>query len=289
MLAGGQQTTLTNVEEIRFLGDSQASDDDQSVVFGANSPPIAHDLTFAATEDTVLRLAPGGLTAGASDPDGGAVQLVDVKDAVNGSVAVDSHGFVVFTPDEDFFGDASFIYKVRDASGLMAEATARRDYDAVLFVVETMTIGAMYYGPHRPVPDVHPLRATTNTFPPHMVPVFIYSTLARGVINGRRVGIAGDSVLRRARWLLGQFRADPPARQVIACFSSVIDRNSERKSDDEEPRLVGSAKCVELAQSVGIVPAYDDFVHEQISRLDQAKEPVDCEVPSAPWYQRTTQ
>jgi Ca2+-binding RTX toxin-like protein len=124
MLAGGQQTTLTNVEEIRFLGDPEAGNDDQSVVFGQNSPPVAHDLTFAATEDIVLRLAAGGLVAGASDPDGGALELVEVKDSVNGSVAVDSHGFVVFTPDEDFFGDASFIYKVRDASGLMAEATA---------------------------------------------------------------------------------------------------------------------------------------------------------------------
>lgn len=122
--AGGQQTILRNIEEIRFAGDPEDAEDDQQLVLTGNVAPVAGDLNFEATEDTVLKLSSDQLLSNAHDPDGGDVTLLSVRDAVGGTVKLGSGGLVTFTPSAEYSGDASFTYTVRDASGLVSEGKA---------------------------------------------------------------------------------------------------------------------------------------------------------------------
>lgn len=122
--AGGQQTILTNIEEIRFAGESAGSEDDHKIVLTGNAAPVAGDLSFEATEDTVLRLSSEQILARARDPDGGDVTLVSVGEAIGGTIKLGASGMVTFTPSAEYSGDASFSYTVRDASGLVSEGKA---------------------------------------------------------------------------------------------------------------------------------------------------------------------
>jgi hypothetical protein len=199
---------------------------------------------------------------------------------------------VTFFKIPDRYERAFTMMKEGDCLGGIKELwglAARRDYDALLFVVETTTRGGVYYKPHGQVPDIHPLRGVTNTFPSTMVPLFIYSTLAKGVIDGRRDSVGGENMLRQARWLLGEFRVDLQARRVMECFGSVIKESRERKWTDDNFRVEGASQCVKLAESEGVIPTYDRFVQEQLTLLESADEPVDCEIPHDAWYQRITQ
>jgi hypothetical protein len=70
----------------------------------------------------VLTIPVADLLANDSDADGDALTVVSVQDAVNGTVAL-AGGNVVFTPDADYFGPASFTYTVSDGNGGTATAT----------------------------------------------------------------------------------------------------------------------------------------------------------------------
>jgi Ca2+-binding RTX toxin-like protein len=88
-----------------------------------NSPPVAGDDAASTAEDTPLVLSPDELLANDSDPDGDGLNIVDVGSAVNGTVSIDEDGNVVFTPDANYSGPASFVYTVEDANGASATAT----------------------------------------------------------------------------------------------------------------------------------------------------------------------
>ncbi|MEM7426170.1 MAG: tandem-95 repeat protein, partial [Pseudomonadota bacterium] len=88
-----------------------------------DAPVAADDSGLATDEDTALTIAAGDLLANDADVDGDALTIVSVQDAVNGTVALDGAGDVVFTPDADYHGPASFTYTVSDGS-LTSTATA---------------------------------------------------------------------------------------------------------------------------------------------------------------------
>jgi Ca2+-binding RTX toxin-like protein len=90
-------------------------------VVGSNHAPTAVNDSAAATEDTVVTIPTSALTVNDSDPDGDAFTLVSVGGAQHGTVAL-VNGNVVFTPEQNFSGTASFTYTIQDSHGATSTA-----------------------------------------------------------------------------------------------------------------------------------------------------------------------
>ena len=78
-----------------------------------DEPPVGVDDRVDGVEDQQLVIDPADLTANDTDVDDDPLEITSVLNAVNGLVEMIS-GSIVFTPDQDFFGDAFFDYIVTD-------------------------------------------------------------------------------------------------------------------------------------------------------------------------------
>ena len=96
----------------------------------ANDAPVAVDDTVSGTEDTPLVINPETLLANDTDVDGDTLEITAVDSPVGGSVEI-IDGNVVFTPDANYSGPASFDYTVTDASGATSTATTPVNIEAV--------------------------------------------------------------------------------------------------------------------------------------------------------------
>ena len=87
-------------------------------VLAVNDDPVTQaDTGLNFDEDMSITLTPASLLANDSDPEGDAMTIVSVQDAVNGTVAFNGAGDIVFVSDPDYFGTASFTYTVEDGLG----------------------------------------------------------------------------------------------------------------------------------------------------------------------------
>jgi Ca2+-binding RTX toxin-like protein len=109
---GGESTT--KVEIIVRLPEEEEE---------SNTPPLANADTVSTDEDTPLVLAPAELLANDVDDEGDVLSIMEVGDAVNGTVSLDDAGNVVFTPTANYSGPASFTYTVEDGQGGSSTAT----------------------------------------------------------------------------------------------------------------------------------------------------------------------
>lgn len=124
-----------------------------------DAPVVAQPLPVQSVdEDVPLRIAATTLLGSVSDVDvatnGQTLRLWRVGEAVNGAVALDANGDVVFTPSKDFNGTARFTYWVADDAGasvaVQATVAVRPVNDApapvarqfALFEDETRTLRA---------------------------------------------------------------------------------------------------------------------------------------------------
>ncbi|WP_348943970.1 retention module-containing protein [Chitinibacter sp. FCG-7] len=110
----GETDTATvniNVTPVNDLPDAQ---DD-------NSANAAND-ALTTEEDTVLNIDPAILLANDTDIDGDLLTISSVQNAINGTVAI-VDGQIIFTPDKDYNGPASFNYTVSDGNGGFDTAT----------------------------------------------------------------------------------------------------------------------------------------------------------------------
>ena len=82
-------------------------------------------------EDTPTVIAAADLLANDSDVEDDALSIASVGNGVNGSVELDAEGNVVFTPDADYNGAASFDYTVSDGNGGTDTATVSLDVTPV--------------------------------------------------------------------------------------------------------------------------------------------------------------
>lgn len=73
-----------------------------------NLPPVASDDATSTDEDIPLVLTQNWLIENDSDPDGDTLTVTALSGATNGTVAFDAEENVVFTPDAEFSGTASF-------------------------------------------------------------------------------------------------------------------------------------------------------------------------------------
>ena len=101
-------------------------------ITGTNDAPVATVDSVAAVEDQALTITAASLLANDHDPDAHDVLTIQsVGAAVGGSVALDAHGDVVFTPAADFSGDASFTYTASDGHGGLSQAQVTVHVDPV--------------------------------------------------------------------------------------------------------------------------------------------------------------
>lgn len=82
-----------------------------------DAPDAVADSEYSTDIDAPLLISSSELLANDTDVDGDSLTIMSVQSAVNGSVEFDDNGDVVFTPDEGFSGEASFIYTLSDSQG----------------------------------------------------------------------------------------------------------------------------------------------------------------------------
>ncbi|UUZ55160.1 tandem-95 repeat protein [Massilia sp. H-1] len=151
--------------------------------------PVSSTDTVAASEDTPLTITPATLTGNDVDADGDPLAISSVQDAVNGTVAIVG-GNVVFTPNANYNGPASFTYTVADGHGGTSTATVNVNVSAVNDVPVAV---ADQVGGTEDTPLTIPLPPCSATTP---TPTAIRSPSAacRTPINGT-VAIVGGNVV----------------------------------------------------------------------------------------------
>ena len=82
-----------------------------------DAPILSDDTSFTLNEDSSIILSQASLLFNDNDLEGDTLNIVSVQDAMNGSVLLNASNEIVFTPDADYFGPASFTYTVDDGNG----------------------------------------------------------------------------------------------------------------------------------------------------------------------------
>ena len=111
-----------SLEDIR-LYNRALSESEISFLFNPNHKPIAINDKAVTVENTAVILFGSSLVANDTDLDGNLLSLISVDNAINGTINTDPQGNVIFTPEPNFSGDASFEYVVSDGQGETDSAT----------------------------------------------------------------------------------------------------------------------------------------------------------------------
>jgi VCBS repeat-containing protein len=74
-------------------------------------------------EDTALTIQTADLLANDTDIDGDTLTITSVQEATNGTVVLNGDGTITFTPDANYYGEATFTYTVDDGNGGTDTAT----------------------------------------------------------------------------------------------------------------------------------------------------------------------
>ena len=96
-----------------------------------NDPPIAAPDAQRTPEDTPVTMSIAALLGNDTDADGDPLTLDSVQAPLHGTVAIVG-GDVVFTPDPDYAGPASFTYTVSDGNGGTSTTTVNIVVEAVV-------------------------------------------------------------------------------------------------------------------------------------------------------------
>ncbi|WP_374188725.1 DUF4082 domain-containing protein [Sinorhizobium sojae] len=88
------------------------------------APTAANDNGFLVYYNTPLSIAASAVLANDNDVDGDSLSITGVSGATNGTVTFDSQSnSLIFTPNTDYTGPASFSYSIADGRGGTASAT----------------------------------------------------------------------------------------------------------------------------------------------------------------------
>jgi VCBS repeat-containing protein len=91
-------------------------------VAAVNDAPTAAADEYTTDENTVLTVAAAGVLGNDVDPDGDALSAILVTGPTNGTLTLNADGSFTYTPNTDFSGTDSFVYKASDGA-LESEAT----------------------------------------------------------------------------------------------------------------------------------------------------------------------
>lgn len=132
----GSQVTSGATLQVAAVNDAVIAQDDSSLADG-DAPSIATFSAFSSAEpeaieveeDGQLVISPSDLLANDTDVDGDVLTITEVTatDDTHGSVELDENGNIVFTPDADFNGPATFTYTVTDGNDTFDTATVSVD------------------------------------------------------------------------------------------------------------------------------------------------------------------
>ena len=111
-----------SIDDVRVYNRALSAEE-ISFLFNPNHEPVAADDKALTVENTEVILLASRLLANDTDIDGNSLNLTAVGNVTNGSITQDSQGNVIFTPESNFSGDASFEYTVSDGQGGTAIAT----------------------------------------------------------------------------------------------------------------------------------------------------------------------
>ena len=93
-------------------------------VVNVNELPNAVNDTAIVTEEQSVIISVADLMSNDSDPDGfGTISFDSVGPVANGTLTDNGNNTFTYTPNENFFGNDSFQYTIRDAGGLTSSAT----------------------------------------------------------------------------------------------------------------------------------------------------------------------
>ncbi|MEO0687891.1 MAG: tandem-95 repeat protein, partial [Cyanobacteria bacterium J06649_11] len=80
-----------------------------------NDAPVANNDAATTNQNQAVTVALTDLLANDSDIEGDTLSIISVENATNGSVALNGNN-IIFTPDNDFSGEASFEYTLSDGT-----------------------------------------------------------------------------------------------------------------------------------------------------------------------------
>jgi len=120
-------TNFVGEASFTYLADNLSGGQDTATVtinvINDNSVPVAQDDTgITLNEDTPTTILSSALLANDSDANNDPLTIAQVANALNGTVELTPSGDVLFTPDTNYFGPASFTYTIDDGNGGMATA-----------------------------------------------------------------------------------------------------------------------------------------------------------------------
>ena len=151
-----------------------------------NRPPVANPDTVTTAQDTPLVINPASLTGNDTDADGDPISIASVASGTGGTAVLNGDGTVTFTHDANFFGAASFTYRVSDGLADSAPAT-------VTVIVDAAPIDIIWNGvspSNTALPGSGALIATLGTVDPDHASGFTYSLVAP--VAGFAVSAAGN-------------------------------------------------------------------------------------------------
>jgi hypothetical protein len=119
------EPAVTSLEDGGYVITYESADGIAGVRFNEDgSPYFQIQDAFTMAEDTSLTISASDLFANDSDPEGHSFEITSVQDAVNGTATLSSDNTaILFTPDADYNGPATFTYMIEDALGAINTAT----------------------------------------------------------------------------------------------------------------------------------------------------------------------
>ena len=97
-----------------------------------DSPPVAMDDPIRAEEDVALLLTPQDLLGNDYNPDPDRIlRIIEIGKADHGMASLNPDGTVLFVPDRDYHGPASFTYIISDDAGGISKGTVNIEVGAV--------------------------------------------------------------------------------------------------------------------------------------------------------------
>ena len=120
---GEDHSLAGSLENVR-LYNRALSESEISLLFNPNHEPVAADDLATTVANSEVILFASDLLANDTDLDGNSLTITAVDNPSNGEVTIDPEGNIIFAPESNFSGDASFEYTISDLDGRDISAIA---------------------------------------------------------------------------------------------------------------------------------------------------------------------
>jgi large repetitive protein len=84
------------------------------LVSALNQAPVANPINFSMMQGTTLQVSAPGVLVNDWDPDGDQLYAILVEAPFNGAFMLNYNGSLTYTPEPEFYGEATFVYQAMD-------------------------------------------------------------------------------------------------------------------------------------------------------------------------------